>query len=82
MLVGNIQTSDPMIAAALPPFLNPATQTGMMALNGEISRQGAMVAYDTVFSTLLLASTIIVPLLLIMRAPPPVAKPAHEMVGE
>jgi MFS transporter, DHA2 family, multidrug resistance protein len=82
VLAGNIQTSDPMIAAALPPFLNPTTQTGMMALNGELSRQGAMVAYDTVFSTLLVASTIIVPLLLIMRSPPPVAQPAHEMVGE
>ena len=82
VLAGNIQPSDPMIAAALPGAFNPSTPMGVLALNGEITRQGAMVAYDSVFSSLLLASLVIVPLLLIMRPPPPLAKPSHEMVGE
>ncbi len=82
LLAGNIQPSDPVISSALQGPLNPGIQTGLMALNGEITRQGAMVAYDWVFSSLLLASLVIVPLLLIMRPPPPIAAPAHEMVGE
>jgi len=82
VLAGHIQPSDPVISSALPRFLDPASQAGIMTLNGEITRQGAMVAYDWVFSALLLASLVIVPLLLIMRPPPPAAKPAHELVGD
>lgn len=82
VLAGHIQPSDPVISAALPKFLDPSSQSGIMTLNGEITRQGAMVAYDWVFSVLLLASLVIVPLLLIMRPPPPVARPTHEVAAD
>ena len=82
VLAGHIQPSDPVISAALPKFLDPSSQSGIMTLNSEITRQGAMVAYDWVFSVLLLASLVIVPLLLIMRPPPPVARPTHEVAAD
>ena len=81
-LVGHLQPSDPVVAAGLPPSLNPANG-GLMSLNGEVTRQAAMISYDWVFSTIILAIVVMVPLLLWMRPPKAAAAPApHDLVGD
>jgi len=69
---------------ALPAFMNPATPAGLAALNGEITRQGAMVAYDVVFAWMALGVLFLLPLIMILRPPPPAIAPisAHDMVGD
>jgi DHA2 family multidrug resistance protein len=53
----------------LPAALNPATAAGAAALNGEITRQAAMVAYIDDFRLMLIITVCTAPLLLLMKAP-------------
>jgi DHA2 family multidrug resistance protein len=55
----------------LPPGFNPATGGGLAALNGEVTRQATMLGYDTIFAWMSLGALALVPLMLLMRAPPP-----------
>ena len=66
-----ISGGDPMIAATLPAAMNPATDSGMLALNGEVTRQAAMISYDDIFAWMALGTILLAPLLFIMRRPPP-----------
>ncbi|HEY5106446.1 MAG TPA: DHA2 family efflux MFS transporter permease subunit [Caulobacteraceae bacterium] len=68
-LAGHIQTGDPALSASLPRMFNPATPLGLEVLNGEITRQAAMVAYVDDFRLMMIATLAIMPLLLIMRTP-------------
>ena len=68
-LAAHIRPGDPVIAATLPSVLNPATRTGLEALNGEISRQSAMVAYIDDFKVMMFITIAVMPLLLFMRRP-------------
>ncbi len=77
-LAAHIQPGDPVVAAALPPMLDPSTVRGLTALNGEVTRQGAMIAYDGIFGTMVILIVSVVPLLLMMRAPKAAAPAAHE----
>jgi DHA2 family multidrug resistance protein len=65
-LADNIVQSDPVIRWRLPDLFNSAGG-GLEALNAEITRQGSMMAYDTVFAWMALASLLLLPLLLILR---------------
>ncbi|HEY3798494.1 MAG TPA: DHA2 family efflux MFS transporter permease subunit [Caulobacteraceae bacterium] len=67
-LAAQIQPGNPVVGM-LPPALNPATSGGLAGLNGEITRQAAMVGLIDVFHLMLLMTVALVPLLLIMRAP-------------
>jgi DHA2 family multidrug resistance protein len=55
--------------AALPAALNPSTTAGAAALNAEITRQSAMVAYIDDFRLMLIITVCTVPLLFLMKAP-------------
>lgn len=79
-LTERVPVGDPMIAATLPPMFDPATVNGLAVLNGEVTRQGSMVAYANVFSWMALASLLLLPLLLLMkpaRAPAPPSREVH-----
>jgi DHA2 family multidrug resistance protein len=54
---------------ALPQVLNPATPTGLAALNVEITRQAAMIAYLSDFKLMMWMTLLSMPLLLLMRRP-------------
>jgi DHA2 family multidrug resistance protein len=53
----------------LPQALNPATTAGAAALNAEITRQAAMVAYVDDFWLMVVITVCAAPLLLLMKAP-------------
>ncbi|HEY5290195.1 MAG TPA: MFS transporter, partial [Caulobacteraceae bacterium] len=73
--------SDPAFAASLPSLLDPDTPFGIEALNGEVTRQAAMIGYDSMFALMIVMVVVMVPLLLLVRQPRQVAteviEPAH-----
>jgi DHA2 family multidrug resistance protein len=70
----------------LPAGLNPASEAGLARLDGMISRQAAMVAYDDVFYMTAILCLFCIPLLLFLRssrqAQPGPKKDAHHTVME
>jgi DHA2 family multidrug resistance protein len=76
-LVGHVQMSDPVFAAQTPAMLNPDDPLGIQLLNGEVTRQASMIAYDTVFGALIFLVLLMVPMLVLLRSPAPQAAPAH-----
>jgi DHA2 family multidrug resistance protein len=75
-LVGNITPGDPKLLA-LGAAMNPNTMAGAAALNAEINRQAAMVAYLDDFWLMLMITVAVVPLLFLMSAPRQKLDPAH-----
>jgi DHA2 family multidrug resistance protein len=65
-LVARLTPSDPLIRWSLPHAFDGAAGA-LEALNAEVTRQGSMMAYDTVFAWIALASLCLAPLLLILR---------------
>jgi DHA2 family multidrug resistance protein len=61
--------SDPAFAAAVPPMLSPNTDFGVQALNGEVTRQAAMIGYDSMFALMIGMIVVMAPLLLMLRPP-------------
>jgi MFS transporter, DHA2 family, multidrug resistance protein len=59
------------LAAALPPALAPDSVGGLTLLRGQIARQGAMLAYDTIFAWMAVLVGLLVPLVLMLKRPPP-----------
>jgi DHA2 family multidrug resistance protein len=57
------------VMSMLPQGMNPNTTAGAAALNGEITRQAAMVAYIDDFKLMLIITIVTVPLLLLMKVP-------------
>jgi DHA2 family multidrug resistance protein len=78
-LAAQVQPSNPVFAAGLPSAMSPATTSGLEALNGEISRQAAMVGLVDVFRLMLVMILALAPLLLVLRKPR-AAPPVGEMV--
>jgi DHA2 family multidrug resistance protein len=76
-LAAGIVPSDPVIRWTLPHVFDRAGGA-LDALNAEITRQGSMMAYDTVFAWMALVSLLIAPLLLILR--PAGSKPSAEIL--
>jgi DHA2 family multidrug resistance protein len=50
-------------------MLNPDNPLGAVLMNGEVTRQAAMIAYDTVFAYMMFMVIAMVPLLLVLRRP-------------
>jgi DHA2 family multidrug resistance protein len=69
VLAARAVPGDQAFAAALPPMLNPATGTGLAALNGEVTRQAAMIGYDDMFALMIGMVFVMAPLLLLLRSP-------------
>jgi DHA2 family multidrug resistance protein len=65
-----VAIGDPVLAAALPPAYSPATTEGLQILNAEVTRQGAMIGYDNLFSWMAVAALILLPMIFVMRATP------------
>ncbi len=76
-LAAHIQPGNPVLAAALPPMFNPSTTAGLQALNGELTRQAAMVAYVDDFKLMMIVTLACVPMLLFMRTPSYAAEAVH-----
>ena len=74
-LADGIVPSDPVIRWTLPQLFDGASG-GLEALNAEVTRQGSMMAYDSVFAWMALGSLFLIPLLLIIR--PSRRAPAEE----
>jgi DHA2 family multidrug resistance protein len=68
-IAGQVNPSDPAIAAAMAGRLDLSTQAGLSALNGEITRQATMVAYIDDFQLMLILTLLCIPMLLLMRQP-------------
>jgi DHA2 family multidrug resistance protein len=79
-MAAHVQPSNPVFAAGIPPALNPATNGGLEALNGEITRQASMVGLIDVFHLMLLLIFALIPLLLLMRSAK--SAPSTEVVVE
>jgi DHA2 family multidrug resistance protein len=75
-----LQPGNP-VNAALPATMSPAAPGGLDALNGEITRQAAMVGLIDVFKLMLVLALAVAPLLLLMRRPR-AAAPSPEMAVE
>jgi DHA2 family multidrug resistance protein len=67
-----ITTSDAVLRSGLPGFMQPSSELGLQALNGEVTRQGTMISYDNVFSWIALSIVLLVPLILMLKPALPV----------
>jgi DHA2 family multidrug resistance protein len=76
VLAEHVQPSDPVFMSVNPAIMNPADPLGVQLLNGEVTRQAGMIAYDSVFGAMILMVIGMVPLLLLLR-PPAQAPAAH-----
>jgi DHA2 family multidrug resistance protein len=73
-LVEHLRPDNPLARAPfLPPPFSLATPSGVAALNTEVTRQAAMVAYIDDFVLLMAVIFVCAPLLLLVRRPRPVA---------
>jgi MFS transporter, DHA2 family, multidrug resistance protein len=74
----DIHIANPVLHT-LPPAFDVATQAGLMALNGEVTRQAAMIAYVADFHVMMWITIAAMPLLLLIRKPGPGAVGAGGM---
>jgi DHA2 family multidrug resistance protein len=79
-MAAQVQPGNP-VNAALPAAMQPGAPGGLEALNGEITRQAAMVGLIDVFKLMLVLALAAAPLLLLMRRPR-AAAPSPEMAVE
>jgi DHA2 family multidrug resistance protein len=68
-LAAAVQPSSPVFAAGVPHAMSPATTAGLSTLNGEITRQAAMVGYVDVFRLMCLCALGMIPFVLALRPP-------------
>jgi DHA2 family multidrug resistance protein len=80
-MASRIDTANP-VAKGLLSSMNPATAAGATSLNGEITRQGSMVAYVDVFHLMFYITLACIPMLLFMRSPrkPAGGEPVHAAI--
>jgi len=65
----HIRPSDPVFHAVIPSIMNPESPIGAQLLNGEITRQAGMIAYDNAFSVVVVTILAMMPLILLVRTP-------------
>jgi len=82
VLAGNFNCGSPILGASLPPGMNPCQGGSLAALNGEVTRQASMIAYDSIFAWMALGTLCLLPLLLIMRPPQALPMTPQEMPAE
>jgi DHA2 family multidrug resistance protein len=69
-LVEHLRPDNPLAQAPyMPAPFGLGTTEGMVALNAEVTRQAAMVAYINDFKLMMLAALLVLPLLLLIREP-------------
>jgi DHA2 family multidrug resistance protein len=83
-LAGGIDPSAPLINWSLPSLMNPTTPEGLALLNGEITRQGTMIAYNTIFAWMAAGMILLLPIIVMLKRPPPLpamgaAQPVREV---
>ena len=70
-LVQGVRPDSPSVTGGrgggLPPPFSFTSPGGLAALNGEISRQAAMVAYVDVFHLMCVATVVMMPLVLLLK---------------
>ncbi len=79
-LAGRMDPSNPVMRYLLPPLMDLRSPTGAQALNGEITRQAAMIGYANIFMWMALITCVIVPAVLLLRpnrAPPSATVEVH-----
>jgi DHA2 family multidrug resistance protein len=78
----HITATDPVLRWSLPQLFNLQSVPGLSALNGEVSRQGAMISYDALFSGMAVGCLFLAPSLLLLKPPsgPPPSGP--ELVAD
>jgi DHA2 family multidrug resistance protein len=81
-LAGKVVPTDAVVRSGLPAIFNLRTESGLSALNAEITRQATMVAYVDDFKLMLIITLACLPMLLLMRQPRRSAPldPAHAAV--
>jgi DHA2 family multidrug resistance protein len=70
-LTEHITETDPVVRWSLPAMFDLHSATGLMALNGEVTRQGTMISYDAIFAGLAVLTLFMAPPLLLLKPPPP-----------
>jgi DHA2 family multidrug resistance protein len=76
----HVVAGSPQLAGALPVPADPTSPLGATLLNGVVTRQASMMSYNTIFAWMAVATLLLVPLLLTMRAArggPPRMQEAH-----
>jgi DHA2 family multidrug resistance protein len=82
-LVEGLTPDNPMLGPTLLPApFSLKSQVGMAALDGEVTRQAAMVAYVDVYHLMFLTTAVLVPLVLLMRPNRHVAGPPEPIAVE
>jgi DHA2 family multidrug resistance protein len=76
VLAEHVQPSSPVYMAVNPSFMNPTNTIGAEILNGEVTRQAGMIAYNFMFGSMIFVVCFMFPLLLLLR-PPARAAIAH-----
>jgi DHA2 family multidrug resistance protein len=74
-LTEHITEGDPVLRWSLPAMFDLHSTTGLMALNGEITRQGTMISYDAIFAGLAVVTLLMAPPLLLLKPPPRAGAP-------
>src|SRR5271163_1948267 len=75
-LIENLRPDNPLAQAPLlaPPF-SLSTPSGIAALNAEVTRQAAMVAYVNDYALMMMIVLLLIPLLLLVRRARPALRP-------
>ena len=68
-LAGNVNASDPVVAAGLSGRYDLSSIAGLESLNAALTRQASMVAYIDDFKLMLIITLLCMPMLLLMRKP-------------
>jgi DHA2 family multidrug resistance protein len=64
-----VQPTNPVFAAGVPHIMSPATTSGLVRLNAELTRQASMVGYIDVFRLMCLFCLAMIPFVLVLRTP-------------
>ncbi len=82
-LVSNVSAANPTLSnSALAAAFHLPLPTGFMALNDEVTRQAAMIAYVDDFLFMLVLTVVVIPLLVLVRPPPRRQGPAEPVALE
>jgi len=73
----HVTVTDPVLRWAMPRIFDLQSTPGLSALNGEVTRQGAMISYDALFSGMAVGCLFLAPTLLLLKPPkgPPPSGP-------
>jgi DHA2 family multidrug resistance protein len=73
-LAEHVTVTDLVLRWTLPRIFDLQSTPGLVALNGEVTRQGMMISYDALFGAMAVGTLFLAPVLLFLK--PPAAAPA------